>query len=182
MTSKQLFYSIAGTLLVSSLVVTPFVVNTSAQVDNENLSEKTQHKGRIRKNRDVFEAVRNEDYTAWSEAVAETGRGEYMLERIDENSFPTYIEMIEAYRNDDIETGDALALELDLPTKAEREEFRSAMREAYKNKDYNAYLELVTNTEDFPEDKILTEEEFNERADNISNFREKRKERRAERN
>lgn len=183
MTSKQLFYSVAGTLLLSAMVTTPFLVNTNAQtVDgaNDGSQDGRPHYRRRQKNKDVVEALKSGDYETWAEAVAETPRGEYMLERITADNFDSFVEMIELYRADDTEAADAIAVELGLPTQAERREFKTAMREAFSNGDYDAYLAVVESREDYPEDFILSEEEFNEKVASISEKKEKFAGRRAD--
>jgi len=179
MKSNTLAISLAGISLMAVVLATPLITQVHAQ---SHASEGQTESMQIRKynNKGVAEALKAGDYQAWVETVSNTYRGEPLLAKINEDNFDQFVNMHELYRDGNVVEADSIAQELNIPIKAERIETRRLLSEVVKEGDYQGYLNAIESLPDFPEDQILTEQEFQDRSQSLLQRREQRRAQRAQ--
>jgi len=96
----------------------------------------------------VKEALNQNDYNSWVEAISESPKGEEMLELIDESNFNQLVEAHNLREAGDFEAAKAIAEELGIDDimqrgKGQNDEKMQAVKDALDAGDYNAWVEAM---------------------------------------
>lgn len=132
-----------GVILTTATGVLAFTGNNSGGNGNSELAPGQ----RIQVRQEIREALDAQDYETWSGLVAETPRGEEMLDIINENNFFSLVEAHSLMESGDHEGAQEILQELGLngffAQNGQRMENREELMAAIENGDYETWRTLV---------------------------------------